>query len=83
MAITSQLIESNDSTITMKLTSGAKEFTLTVVNHPDHTVEELVNRWTKRANTEYMQNPALFQKMFIDRINKRHAYLVDHPEEIK
>ena len=78
----SQLVGSNDSTITIKFTAGTKEYLLTVVNHPDFTVEQLVDRWSRRAKREYMQNRVTFQRMFIDRTNKRHEYLAANPSEI-
>lgn len=82
--IESQVIEQNDKTITMKFTSKrGKEYTLTVVKHPDYTAEELVERWSRRANREYMSNPVTFERMFINRVNKRHEFLVDNPDQIR
>lgn len=74
----SQLVDQNDQTITIKFTntSGTKEYLLTVVNHPDYTEQELLERWTRRAKREYMTNRPMFQRMFIDRINRRHQKIV-------
>lgn len=79
--IESQLIDQNDQTITLQFTtSRGKTHDLTVINHPDYTVEQLVQRWTSRAKREYMSNPAMFERMFINRINRRHQTLVAQPQ---
>lgn len=73
----SQLVSQTDQTITIKFTAaGSKEYLLTVVNHPDYTEQELLDRWTRRAKREYLTNRAMFQRMFIDRINRRHQKIV-------
>lgn len=82
--IESQITEQTDQTITMKFTNKrGNEYLMTVVKHPDYTVEELLNRWTRRANREYMTNPAMFERMFVRRINKRHEFLVENPDQIR
>lgn len=82
--IDSQITEQTDQTITMKFTDKrANEYLMTVVKHPDYTVDELLQRWTRRANREYMTNPIMFERMFVRRINKRHEFLVNNPDQIR
>ena len=72
----SQLTSQTDRTITITLTAGGKDYLLTVIKHPDYTVDQLVQRWTSRAKREFMSNRAMFQRMFIDRTNTRHEKIV-------
>ena len=74
--IDSQLISQTDRTITIQFTARGKDYSLTVIKHPDYTVDELVQRWTNRAKREFMTNPMMFQRMFIDRMNRRHEKIV-------
>jgi hypothetical protein len=76
------LTSSNDQKITIELAYGKKTAELTVVNHPDHTVDELVERWTRRANNEYRRDLVGFERTFVSRINRRHEFLLENSDQV-
>jgi hypothetical protein len=74
--LTSQIIEQDDNSITIQYTNKKNEnFNMTVFKAPGFTVEQLLERWTRRGRLEYMRNPVIFYK-FIDRINNRHQKIL-------
>jgi len=71
-----------DSTLTIKFTlKNDSEYSITVIKAEGYTKEQLLSNWTRRAKLEYMRNPALFSRLFIDRINARHLKLLEQKTE--